>query len=392
VVNEVEETPALTGSPSSESDLVVEWSLPDAEHVATATADRVPPIVAHTSNPQDAGHAELRSVPAEPPRVAGAAVEATGTDRGHADQRPAPNCPTESQASAAQAVVVDEQDAAAQATLACAALRALTSASAQSPTMLLSASDLEVLRRHAVLDDVLRRCITEQLISSVIFDEATLKSLRDELWSGLMLRLPPIDSADPDWFLNLDPSTRARLQNRWDDLRLRFWIETTYATSVEGLFLQRRHDLERWVYACLRVDDQTLAMELYLQLSEDGVDLGTLASVHGRGDERWTRGIVGPVQACRVPSPLRETLDNLAAGAIHAPIQNGDQWVVLQMLHRFPAELEGELRDSLLWERFEADLDGMVERLAQRLLSDCGEPSELLAQLSWQPLTVTGGT
>lgn len=231
--------------------------------------------------------------------------------------------------------------------------------------------DVSVLVRHGVLHEVVKRRLVESLIRTVTLDEADHRA---------MLRARAGVRQRPD-----APMDEEALQDQMDDLRLRFWIESTYRDSVERWFLKHRHELERWIFNCLRVPEEALAAELYLQLTDDGADLAVLSDRHGIGKERWTRGVVGPVRVSQVADPLRQALAGMAVGAIHPPLATGDDWVILQLLHRFPAEPDGQWRHDVRSMMFEADLDANADRVCHRLSSGEGVALEVnLSELSWQ--------
>jgi hypothetical protein len=54
------------------------------------------------------------------------------------------------------------------------------------------------------------------------------------------------------------------------------------------------------------------------------------------------------------------------------------------LLHRFPAEADGAWRDALLWDLFQRDLDGMVERARRRLQPGVPSLEAALEGLAWQ--------
>ncbi|MEB3351286.1 MAG: hypothetical protein VKM01_03055 [Cyanobacteriota bacterium] len=212
------------------------------------------------------------------------------------------------------------------------------------------AMELAVLQRHGLLDDLLRRHLVGQLIDAVALE-------------------PGQASGDP---------------THDEDRRLRAWIEATYAPLLEAWLLGHQQAMETWIYGCLRVGEESLAAELHLQLIDDGADISVLVDRHGQGVERWTRGVVGPVRAAQVEEPIRRVLETLEVGAIQPPLQVGDDWLILQLLHRFPAEADGAWRDALLWDLFQRDLDGMVERARRRLQPGVPSLEAALEGLAWQ--------
>ena len=219
------------------------------------------------------------------------------------------------------------------------------------PSLLVRPDDVPVLIRHGVLHGVVKRRLVADLIRSVILDEQDHQAM---LQARAAVRPQPDAPMDEEALL--DPR---------DDLRLRIWVETTYSDAMDRWFLNHRHELECWIFSCLRVPEEGLAAELFLQLTDEGADLAVLTDRHGIGKERWTRGVVGPVCVSKVAEPLREVLEEMAVGAIHPPLAMGDDWVILQLLHRFPAEPDGEWCHDVRWNMFEADLNTTADRICR---------------------------
>jgi len=247
----------------------------------------------------------------------------------------------------------------------------LPSLKSDQPAPSLRPDDVRVLMRHGVLHELVKRRLVESLIRTVSLDEEDHQAMLRERAALHQQSDAPIDEGT--------------LQDQMEDLRLRFWVETTYSDFMDRWFLKHRQELETWIFSCLRVPEEGLAAELYLQLTDDGADLAVLSDRHGIGKERWTRGVVGPLRVSQVADPLRQVLAGMAVGAIHPPLAMGDDWVILQLLHRFPAEPDGNWSHDVRWNMFEADLDANADRVCQRISSGEGIALEAtLAELSWQ--------
>jgi len=225
--------------------------------------------------------------------------------------------------------------------------------------------ELRVLERFGVLEEAVRQRLVAELIASVQVDAPEAPEA-PEASDALALQGPEVDP-------NLN------------DLRLKLWIEGHYEPLLQAWALRHSRDLETWIYVCLRVQEESMASELYLQVIDDGGDLSVLVDRHGLGEERWTRGVVGPVRAAQVAPELRECLEGAAVGQILAPRQVHDDWLILQLLHRFPADPEDGWREEVLWEMFQRDLDAMVARVLRRLREGPISLESAVETCSWQP-------
>ncbi|MFO0076194.1 MAG: peptidylprolyl isomerase [Cyanobacteriota bacterium] len=238
------------------------------------------------------------------------------------------------------------------------------------------------LQRLGLLRQVGRNLLLQRLADSVLLEPEQEDRLLEELWQGRTEPRPL--QATGAWLAELPPGDQQELQLRWQELRLHLWLESHYAQALGACFDQRRAELERVVLSLIRLDSSEVAEELYLRLLDDGADFGQLARDHSLGEERHTRGLIGPLPIGQLHGALQRLIATLPAGELHPPVVV-DDWVVLVKLEeRLPVELEGRLRDQLLQELFEADLEAT---LAAVLPEEAALPEAVLPRLGMTPKT-----
>lgn len=233
--------------------------------------------------------------------------------------------------------------------------------------------ELAVLERYDVTGDALRRRLVRELVDDVTFPEDAMAEVIRELLDDLAIPPPYPERLDPDWLLTLSSETRLALMDSWEDRRLRHWIEAHYSERAEQTFAERSGDFDRYVYECIQVSDAALAQQLHQLLLLSGNTLGDLAAGYSEGEERWTRGVVGPLPATALAPELRALLARLAPGELQPPCQLDGRHRIVRLLHRFPARLDQTLRQELMWELFEADLEASVSHHLGQL--DPGNPA-----------------
>jgi hypothetical protein len=167
---------------------------------------------------------------------------------------------------------------------------------------------------------------------------------------------------DLRWF-----ATRAR--------RLEIFRNHQHAEDVELRFLERKLELDQVTYSLIRVEDQELAEELYQQIREGEADFADLAPIHSQGQERHTRGVIGPVPLALAHPALVNRLRTGEPGQIWEPFHLVNVWLILRMEQRFPAQLDQATRDQLIEELFDLWFQERV-----RLLM-AGEPLPSLPRL-----------
>lgn len=217
----------------------------------------------------------------------------------------------------------------------------------------------QLLLQHGILRQLARDALLQRLRNSVQFSAEEEPLVLTTLWDGVPHEPPA--SLSGDWLTPLPELLRGPLAQRWDQIRQQKWIEDTYRDRLEPYFLERRADLEQVVYGMIRLNQQGVAEELYLRLLDDAADFGDLARRYSLGEERYTRGLVGPMLISQPHASIRAVLETLTVGEIHPPFRV-DKWVLLlQMEHRLPASLNDATRLQLYTELFEQDLNTCLD-------------------------------
>jgi parvulin-like peptidyl-prolyl isomerase len=140
-------------------------------------------------------------------------------------------------------------------------------------------------------------------------------------------------------------------------------MENHYGQQVEAYFLQRQPQLEQVVFRTIRLRQQGLAEELYLRLIDNEESFGNLASRYSIGDERFTRGLVGPLPISQPHPNVRAVLERLKIGDVSPPFVADNTILLLRLEHRIPARLDEAMRQQLLQELLQPDLEATVSAL-----------------------------
>jgi len=223
----------------------------------------------------------------------------------------------------------------------------------------------EFLLQRGILRQLGNDLLIQRLRDTVTFTAEEEPVVLSRLWDGVPGDPPA--SLQGDWISTLPPLIQGPLRDRWNQIRLQKWIETTYLDRLEPYFLERRADLEQVVYGMIRLRNQGAAEELYLRLLDDEADFGELARIHSLGEERFTRGLVGPMLISQPHATIRAVLDKLTVGEVHPPFRV-DTWVLLvQMEHRQPANLNDATRLQLYNELFQRDLEATLDQQLQTI-------------------------
>jgi parvulin-like peptidyl-prolyl isomerase len=212
----------------------------------------------------------------------------------------------------------------------------------------------QLLRRTESIKLLLRRDIEEQVIAVVSLPDECRQALLHEHRSTHQLE---DDQAMQAWLS----------QRGWDDQDLLLHVSRQeclnrfaaqhFGAGIEEDFLKRKNELDTVVYSLLRVQDQGMARELWIQLSEGETTFAEAAARYSDGPEATTKGVIGPVPLGQLQPELAERLRSLRQGELREPLAAGPWWILLRLEQLTPAKLDEPMRQRLLQEQLDRWLE-----------------------------------
>jgi parvulin-like peptidyl-prolyl isomerase len=157
------------------------------------------------------------------------------------------------------------------------------------------------------------------------------------------------------------------LERLRDAVRRRVLMRERFAPKAEARFLERKNELDQVVYSLLRLVDNFLARELYLQIESGESNFADLAKRYAEGPERNTNGIVGPVSMTQAHPVLVEKLRVAQPGVLLEPFRISDWWLVVRLERYSPATFTPEVSDRMCREMFDAWIEEQTATTLNRL-------------------------
>jgi len=221
-----------------------------------------------------------------------------------------------------------------------------------------------LLRKYNLLKPLVEQMITSEAIAGVEVSAEALEKAKLELldqqgfetmeqWSEMLADLGRTDEEVIDRL--------ERVIRRLEYIRERF------APKAEARFLERKNELDQVVYSLLRLSNNFLARELYLQIDSGEANFADLAKRHAEGPERNTNGIVGPVSLTQAHPLLVEKLRVAQPGVLLEPFRIADWWLVVRLERYSPATFTPEVSDQMCREMFDAWIEEETATTLSRL-------------------------
>ena len=213
-----------------------------------------------------------------------------------------------------------------------------------------SEAALAELRRHNLLQLLVQRQLVAAAVADASPEPEALEQAKQQFLRNQKLTEPEalrayllnncLSEADLTWQIELP-------------LRIRAHCDEHYRHKAEAHFLARKNQLDRVVYSLLRVKDGYLARELYLRLDAGEANFADLAAEFSEGQEKQTKGIVGPVPLTQAHPALAERLRTSPAGQLMQPFQIESWWLVARLESYTPATFDDNIAGQMAAELFE---------------------------------------
>jgi parvulin-like peptidyl-prolyl isomerase len=208
-----------------------------------------------------------------------------------------------------------------------------------------------LLRRFNLLKPLVEQMITSEAIAGMSVSPDALEKAKLEL-----LNQRGFETMDQwsEMLADLGRSDEEVIERLERVIRRQEYIRERFAPKAEARFLERKNELDQVVYSLLRLANNFLARELYLQIESGESNFADLAKRYAEGPERNTNGIVGPVSLTQAHPILVEKLRVAQPGVLLEPFRIADWWLVVRLERYSPATFTPEISDQMCREMFDA--------------------------------------
>ncbi len=222
-----------------------------------------------------------------------------------------------------------------------------------------SADIIPLLAQYQLLPQLVREVFIDQAILGIVLSE-------DEISQGLDQFLEAQGLTDSDrkqqWLKQLGITESQLMHLATRPQRIQRLKEQQWGSGIEADFLNRKAQLDQVTYSLLRTKHPEVAQELYFRIHSGEQEFEELAAEYSEGSEAQTGGRIGPVALEQAHPAMADRLRQNKPGYIFPPISI-DSWYVLIRLEEFkPAQLDGELRQTLLDQRFEEWVNAQLQQ------------------------------
>ena len=143
-----------------------------------------------------------------------------------------------------------------------------------------------------------------------------------------------------------------------------------FSIHANSRFEQRKDSLDLVVYSLLRTKQKELAIELYLRIESNENEFSSIAEEYSEGNERITKGIIGPTPFSQGNPLLMNKLKSMKRKEIIEPFALDEWWVVLRLENLIPSKFSESIRLQMCVEMLEEFLETESEKTMNLLVNE----------------------
>ena len=142
-----------------------------------------------------------------------------------------------------------------------------------------------------------------------------------------------------------------------------------FSSQANTRYNQRKDALDLVVYSLLRTKQKELALELYFRIESNEVEFSKIAEEYSQGEERITKGIIGPIPFSQGNPLLMNKLKSLRIGELVEPFALDGWWIVLRLENIISTKFSESVKLQMCIEMLEEFLDTESEKNMNLLIN-----------------------
>lgn len=213
----------------------------------------------------------------------------------------------------------------------------------------LSNETIDLLDKNKLLKPLITKVLIKDKIKNIEKSDKDTLFAKQNIIDEARIRS---EEAYKDWLSKQMQSEDTLLELYSESNRVKKYCLKTYSHLSESRFLKRKDDLDQVTYSLLRVNDQYLANELYLRLTNNEASFSNLAQEFSIGAEKSSNGLVGPVPIKNSHPVLASRLQNYKVGEINQPLNIEGLWIIVRVESFVKAILDEKMQLLMTQEIF----------------------------------------
>ena len=212
----------------------------------------------------------------------------------------------------------------------------------------------ELLSQSNLIKPLIKNLLINEYIKDIQLTDEVQNSITKDFYKSKRL----LSTKDINSFLKSEgKSHKGIIKEACLNKKIQIYSLNRFEQDIDDHFIKRQKDLDQYIYSLIRVKDANLANELYFQIEGKEYDFAEIASIYSEGQEKYSRGIIGPMNLTETHPILRKHLMSSENRVIEYPINIEEYWVITRIEEFWPARLDSTMKDRMSIELFQIDIE-----------------------------------
>ncbi len=226
------------------------------------------------------------------------------------------------------------------------------------------------LENANLLENTVKELITNKLIDKINIGEKQF----DEFFQEFLKKNQIYEEKQFINFLDKNSFSKKILQRKLlRSIKIQKLCRNEFKKQAKDYFLQNKNIFDKVSYTLIRTSNLQLAKELYLKIEGGEENIHDLAEKYSEGDEKFTRGIVGPIPLNQGNYLIRQKISISKEGELIEPFKVENWWIILKLEKFFKIKYTQQLEISICRDLFEERIMKTSKLIIKELrtISDC---------------------
>ena len=209
---------------------------------------------------------------------------------------------------------------------------------------------IDTLEKSNLLENIVKELLISQLIENIQMDEEESNEILDNFIEKNGLK----NENKFEEFLVHNNLSKSILHSKLiRSSKINKYYLKKFKSAAKQFFIQNKDSYNKVTYSLIRNSNAQLVKELYFQIDGKEANIYDLAAKYSEGDEKFSKGVVGPVPISQSHELIRQKIKNSIEGELFEPFKIENWWIVLKLEKIFQTAFSDQIELNICRDLFE---------------------------------------
>ena len=209
---------------------------------------------------------------------------------------------------------------------------------------------IDTLEKSNLLENFVKELLISQLIENIQMDEQESNGILDKFIEQNGLKN---ENKFEEFLLQNNLSKNILHSKLIRSRKINKFFLQKFKSAAKQFFIQNKDSYSKVTYSLIRNSNAQLVKELYFQIDGKEANIYDLAAKYSEGDEKFSKGVVGPVPISQSHELIRQKIINSSEGELFEPFKIENWWIVLKLERIFQSSFSDQIELKICRDLFE---------------------------------------